>query len=59
MIEYQIIVHKTLGGIMFYTLQIRKIYFLLKGRWKNVKPENQPTYQDAIVLLPEGNCTTG
>jgi len=48
--EYQYIVKKFPTGT-FYTAQYRRVYFLFRGRWKNLTPQWQPTYEDAEALV--------
>jgi len=31
----------------WYTAEVRRFYFLLRGRWKEIIPVEQPTFEDA------------
>lgn len=53
--EYRITVWKSVDGRYWYTLWYRKMYFLFRGRWKEIYPTNQPTYEDAINLSIKEN----
>lgn len=46
-----------IGHDYFYTLELRRIWFLFRGRWKKVSPEHQPTYEKALKLGHKYNDT--
>lgn len=52
---YRTLVEKTVDGRYWYTLQTRKVYFLFRSRWVDVKPIWQPTYEDARDLITTFN----
>jgi hypothetical protein len=40
-----------LANEYFYTAEIRRVYFLLRGKWRQLTPMMQSTYEDAEKLL--------
>ena len=49
--EYRITVWKEVTDHYWYTLWVRKHYFLFNGFWKEVKPTNQSTFEKARDLM--------
>jgi len=40
-----------LGGQFWYTAEVRRLGFLWRGKWKELKPAMQPTYENAVRLF--------
>lgn len=40
-----------LGGKYWYTAEVRRLGFLWRGKWKELTPTMQPTYEDAVKLF--------
>jgi len=49
--EYKVIVFQDKNKCYWYTLEQRRIYFLLRGNWKRIKPTMQTSYKRAIALI--------
>lgn len=49
--EYQITVMKIHDGSIFYTAQFRKIRQFWSGRWIDLTPMYQPSYEKAQKLI--------
>lgn len=48
--EYQVVVD-VIAGDHWYTLWVRRWYFLVPGRWKAVRPTMQESYAAAYALI--------
>lgn len=50
MIETQIVTNRA-SGKLWFTAQKRKVHMFFRGRWKDITPIMQPTFEDAEALL--------
>lgn len=50
MIETQIIINRA-SGKLWFTAQKRKVHMFFRGRWKDITPIMQPTFEDAENLF--------
>jgi len=53
MLDKRVIVIKDKKDNYWYTLQVRRVYFLFRSRWTYALPMFQPSYDDALNLLNE------
>ena len=40
-----------LDGVVYYTVYIRRIYFIFRGRWRHVLPTMIASYDRAELLM--------
>ncbi len=51
--EYQIVVHRSATGSLWYLAQYRKVHFLWRGRWINITPAYRQTMEEAEEQIRE------